>query len=122
MSILVKVLSYVLLWLLAWLWLKTIPANRTRRWILILLILLPTLVMDLIGLRGDEQAMGLIVSAVVSAIVSLVFTRALQLPWWRSLLFTIGQALLVVFGMTIVTLVMMVLTLVLFKAKSAVIA
>jgi len=122
MSILVKVLAYLLFILLAWLWAKTIPAKKMRRWLLILLVLIPTLVLDILGIRGDEQAMALIISAIVSAIASYVITKALELPWWRRLLFTLGQALIATFGMTVVTIVLMMLTVIFFKAKSAVIA
>ena len=122
MSILVKTLTYLLLLLMVWLWLKTIRIDKKRRWILILLVLIPSLVMELLSIYGDKQVMWLVAGAIVSAIISWIFTKALQLPWWRKLLFTVGHALLVVFGMTIATLVLMLLTVWFFKAKTAVIA
>lgn len=120
MSILVKVLAYLLFLLIAWLWLKTIPATKKHRWILILLALIPSLLMDLFAIHGNKQVMWLVAGAIVSAIVSILFTKALQLPWWRRILFALGHAVIVVFGMTVVTLVMMVLTIFLFKAKSVI--
>ena len=122
MNILVKVLAYFILLSMAWLWLKTIRIEKKRRWFLILLVLIPSLVMELLSITADTQAIGLITAAVVSAIISYVFTKALQLPWWRRILFALGHGLLVVFGMTVATLLLMVITLLFFKAKTAVIA
>jgi peptidoglycan/LPS O-acetylase OafA/YrhL len=122
MSILVKVFAYLLFLLIAWLWLKTIPATKKHRWILILLALIPSILMDLFAIHGNKQVMWLVAGAIVSAVVSFIFTKALQLPWWRRILFALGHALIVVFGMTVVTIVMMVLTVLFFQAKSAVIA
>ncbi len=122
MNIAVKVFAYLILVLIAWLWMKTVPAGKRTRWILILLIVLPTLILHLLGIVGEEQAMALLISAAVSAIASFILTRALQLPWWRRILFALGQALLVVFGMTIVSIVLMVLTVMFYKVQSTVLA
>lgn len=122
MSIFVKVLAYGLFLLLAWLWAKTVPAKKMRRWLLILLVMTPTIVVGILGIPSDEQAMALIISAIVSAIASYVVTKALELPWWRRLLFTLGQALLAVYGFTVATIVLAMLAVLLFKVKSAVIA